>query len=194
MRVKRDIAKMKLHRIAARVLSGVALASVIVTASLTSAAADTNIFTLNTQMVFAKSKAGQSLEGQIETLGKALRAEITKAQTSISEEGQKLEQQRGLLKEEDFNKKARAFGQKSADTKRKLEEKGQALQLGANKAQQEIQESLLPVLDQVVAANGGGVLLDKGVVLSGGKDLTAEVIKALDGKITSVKVTPITPK
>jgi Skp family chaperone for outer membrane proteins len=99
-----------------------------------------------------------------------------------------------LLKEEDFNKKARAFGQKSADTKRKLEEKGQALQLGANKAQQEIQESLLPVLDQVVAANGGGVLLDKGVVLSGGKDLTAEVIKALDGKITSVKVTPITPK
>jgi Skp family chaperone for outer membrane proteins len=194
MRVKRDIAKMKLHRIAARVLSGVALASVIVTASLTSAAAETNIFTLNTQMVFAKSKAGQSLEGQIETLGKALRAEITKAQTSISEEGQKLEQQRGLLKEEDFNKKARAFGQKSADTKRKLEEKGQALQLGANKAQQEIQESLLPVLDQVVAANGGGVLLDKGVVLSGGKDLTAEVIKALDGKITSVKVTPITPK
>lgn len=185
---------MKLHRIAARVLSGVALASVIVTASLTSAAAETNIFTLNTQMVFAKSKAGQSLEGQIETLGKALRAEITKAQTSISEEGQKLEQQRGLLKEEDFNKKARAFGQKSADTKRKLEEKGQALQLGANKAQQEIQESLLPVLDQVVAANGGGVLLDKGVVLSGGKDLTAEVIKALDGKITSVKVTPITPK
>lgn len=185
---------MKLHRIAARMLSGVALASVIVTASLTSAAADTNILTLNTPMVFANSKVGQNLEGQIETLGKGLRAEITKAQTAMAEEGQKLEQQRGLLKEDDFNKKARAFGQKSADTKRKLEEKGQALQAGINKAQQEVQTALIPVLDQVVASNGGGVLLDKGVVLSGGKDVTAEVIKALDGKMTSVKVTPISPK
>lgn len=193
-RVKGDTSIMKLHRIAARVLAGLALATVISAASLSSASADTNILTVNSARVFAESKVGQNLKGQITTLGKKLQAEIAKAQQDLQAEAKKLKEQQGLLKEDDFAKKVRAFEQKERDTQTKYDEKGRALQRGINVAQGKVQQAIIPLLDDVVKAHGGGVMLEQGAVLAGGTDVTADVIKALDGKLTSVTVTPVSEK
>ncbi|MES1990416.1 MAG: OmpH family outer membrane protein [Pseudomonadota bacterium] len=183
---------MKFNRIAARFLGAMAVALLVVAAPLSAASAETNILTVNTEQVFAQSKVGQNLKSQVESAGKKLQADGQKAGDGLRAEAKKLGEQRGLLKEEDFAEKARAFQQKEQDTQRKFQKKEQDLQNGVNYARFQIQKALSPLVGDVVKANGGGILLDKSAVIYGGKDVTLDLIKALDGKMTTVKLTPMT--
>lgn len=183
---------MNFNRIAARLVGALAVASLVVAAPLSAATADVNIMTVNTEQVFAQSKVGQNLKSQIEAAGKKLQADGQKAGDGLRAEAKKLGEQRGLLKEEDFAAKARAFQQKEQDTQRKFAEKEQNLQNGVNYARFQIQKAIVPLVGDVVTANGGGILLDKSAVIYGGKDVTLDLIKALDGKMTTVKLTSMT--
>ncbi|MGV8997056.1 MAG: OmpH family outer membrane protein [Parvibaculaceae bacterium] len=182
---------MKFHRIAARFMGALAAASLLVAAPLSAASADTNILVVNTDVLFAQSKVGKSLDSQIEAAGAKLKADFQKAGDSLRAEGKKLGDQRGLLKEEDFANKARAFEQKQSDTQRSFQEKEQNMQLGVNYAKIQIQKAIGPLIAGVVSANGGGVLMDKNAVVYGGKDVTGDLVKALDGKMSTVKFTPM---
>jgi len=180
---------MKFNRIAARFAGALAVASLLVAAPLAVASADTTIMTVNTEQVFAQSKVGQNLKSQIDTAGKKLQADGQKAGDALRAEAKKLGEQRGLLKEEDFAAKAHAFQQKEQDTQRKFQQKEQELQNGVNYARFQIQKAIAPLVGDVVKANGGGIMMDKSAVIYGGKDVTLDLIKALDGKMTTVKLT-----
>jgi Skp family chaperone for outer membrane proteins len=188
---------MKLHRIAVRALSGLALASFVSVASISVAAAGTPavILIVNSDQLFTQSKVGQNVREQIQTLSKKLQSESAKAENSLKAEAKKLGEQRALLKEEDFAKKVQAFQKKEQDTQQRLQAKGQALQLGANVARNKVEEAIRPIFADVLKAHDANILLDQSTVLAGGVDLdvTAEIVKALDAKLTSVKVTPMTP-
>jgi Skp family chaperone for outer membrane proteins len=58
------------------------------------------------------------------------------------------------------------------------------------KALQRISEEAQPLIAQVYARHNCGLLLDRNVVLGGNmaNDLTAEVVQALDSKLTTVPV------
>lgn len=188
---------MKLHRIAVRALSGLALASFVSMASVSVAAAGTPavILIVNSDQLFAQSKVGQNVREQIQTLSKKLQSDSVKAEDSLKAEAKKLGEQRALLKEEDFAKKVQAFQKKEQDTQQSLQARGQALQLGANVARNKVEEAIRPIFADVLKAHNANLLLDQSTVLAGGVDLdvTAEIVKALDAKLTTVKVTPTTP-
>lgn len=189
---------MKSHRIVTRLLSGLAVASLLSIASLTAASAanPATVIIVNSEQVFAQSKVGVNVRTQIQDGATKLKAEGAKVENSLRDEAKKLGGQRGLLKEEDFAKKVQAFQAKEEAAQRSLQEKGQALQLGANAARAQIEAAIRPIFADVLKAHNANILLDQSVVLAGGVDLdvTAEVIKALDAKLTSVKVTPQSPK
>lgn len=188
---------MKLHRIAARALSGLALASFVSIASLSAASAGTPavILIVNSDQLFAQSKVGQNVRAQIQTLSKKLQSDSTKAENSLKAEAKKLGEQRALLKEEDFAKKVQAFQKKEQETQQSLQARGQALQLGSNVARNKIEETIRPIFADVLKAHGANILLDQSTVLAGGVDLdvTAEIVKALDAKLTAVAVKPVSP-
>ncbi len=189
---------MKLHRIAARALSGLALVSFVSVASLSAAAAASTpavILIVNSDQLFAQSKVGQNVREQIQTLSKKLQSDSLKAENNLKAEAKKLGEQRALLKEADFAKKVQAFQKKEQDTQKDLQERGQALQLGANVARNKVEEAIRPIFADVLKAHNANILLDQSTVLAGGVDLdvTAEIVKALDAKLTAVKVTPTTP-
>ena len=189
---------MKSHRIVTRLLSGLAVASLVSVASMTAATAGTPaiVVIVNSEQLFAQSKVGISVRAQIQEQATKLKAESDKAETSLRAEAKKLGEQRGLLKEEDFAKKVQAFQVKEESTQRSLQAKSQALQLGANVARSQVEAAVRPIFADILKSHGANILLDQSVVLAGGVDLdvTAEVVKALDAKITTVKVSPQSAK
>lgn len=187
---------MKFHRFVSRALAGLAVASFVSGASMTaaSAAAPTAIIVIvNSEQLFAQSKVGQSVRTQIQALAKKLQAEGKSKEAALKDEAKKLGEQRALLSEADFGKKVQAFEQKQQDTQRAMQQKSQELQLGSNKARGEIEAAIRPIFADIMKAHGANILLDQSVVLAGGVDLdvTAEVLKALDAKLTTVTVKPV---
>ncbi|HEY4343286.1 MAG TPA: OmpH family outer membrane protein [Parvibaculum sp.] len=190
---------MKFHRSVSRVLAGLAVTSFVLGASLTAATAATPtavIVIVNSEQLFGQSKVGQSVRTQIQAQAKKLQAEGKKTDDALKVEAKKLGEQRSLLSEADFSKKVQAFEQKQQDAQRSLQQKGQELQAGSNKARSEIEAAVRPIFADVMKAHGANILLDQSVVLAGGVDLdvTAEVLKALDAKITTVTVKPVAVK
>ena len=189
---------MNLHRLAVRLLAGIAVASFATAASFSAASAGTPLSAVivNSDQLFAQSKVGQNVLGQIQSLNKKLLSENSKVEESLKAEALKLRDQRALLKDDDFAKKVQAFQQKEQATQKQLQEKAQALQLGANVARDKIEQEIRPIFAQVLKAHDANILLDQSMVLAGGADLdvTAEVVKALDAKITKLEVKPVSPK
>ncbi|MGB5949091.1 MAG: OmpH family outer membrane protein [Parvibaculum sp.] len=186
---------MKSYRYVARTIAALAFASFVSLAAAPAAKAATPavILIVNTEQVFAQAKVGVSVRDQLQDLAKKLQAEDKKGQDAIEAEAKKLTEQRALLKPEDLQKKYEALQKKEADHQRKMRQKGQELQLGANKARSEIEAAIRPIFADIMKKNNATILLDQSVVLAGGVDLdvTAEVLKQLDAKLTTISVKPV---
>ncbi|MCE9651420.1 MAG: OmpH family outer membrane protein [Parvibaculum sp.] len=186
---------MKFYSFVSRMLAGLAVASFVAGASVTAAQAaapNAIIVIVNSEQLFAQSKVGQSVRTQIQALAKKLQAEGKTKEDALKAEAKKLGEQRALLSEADFGKKVQAFEQKQQDVQQSMQKKGQALQVASNKARGQIETAIRPIFADIMKAHGANILLDQSVVLAGGVDLdvTAEVLKALDAKITTVSVKP----
>ncbi|MDR3498433.1 MAG: OmpH family outer membrane protein [Parvibaculum sp.] len=186
---------MKLFGSFARAFTAFAVASCLYGASYASAqaAAAPVIVIVNTEQIFAQSKVGQNVRTQLQALASKIQLDGKKGEASIQAEAKKLGEQRSLLSEADFQKKVQALEQKQAEFQQTMRRKGQELQLGSNKARADIETAIRPIFADVMKKNGANILLDQSVVLAGGVDLdvTAEVLKELDAKLTSLVVKPI---
>lgn len=188
---------MKFHRFAKRVLAALAFVSIATAATVpaASAAGPAVILIVNTQQIFNESKVGQSIRTQLQDQAKKLQAEDKKGSEALQAEAKKLSEQRSLLSADDFKKKVAALEKKEADRQEKMRARGDALQLGVNKARAEVEAAIRPIFADIMKKNGATLLLDQSVVLAGGVDLdvTAEALKALDAKVTKIDVKPISP-
>jgi len=186
---------MKFHRFAKRVLAALAFVSIATAATVpaASAANPAVILIVNTQQIFNESKVGQSIRAQLQDQAKKLQAEDKKGSEALQAEAKKLSEQRSILSADDFKQKVAVLEKKEADRQEKMRAKGDALQLGVNKARTDVEAAIRPIFAEVMKKNGATLLLDQSVVLAGGVDLdvTAEVLKALDAKITKIDVKPI---
>jgi Skp family chaperone for outer membrane proteins len=186
---------MKFYRPVTRALAAFAFASIISGAAVTAASAATPsvILIVNTEQIFSQSKVGQSVRTQIQEQAKKVQAEGKKGEDALQAEAKKLSEQRALLSEQDFGKKVQALEQKQAELQKRMQQKSQELQLGSNQARSEIEAVIRPIFADVMKKNGATILLDQSVVLAGGVDLdvTAEVLKQLDAKLTTVVVKPV---
>jgi len=188
---------MKFHRFATRTFAALAFASVATLAAAPAASAATPavIVIVNTQQIFAQSKVGQSIRTQLQDQAKKLQDEDKKGEAAVQAEAKALSDQRSLLSADDFKKKVQALEQKEGERQNKMRAKGEALQLGVNKARQEVEAAIRPIFADVMKKNGATLLLDQSVVLAGGVDLdiTDEVLKQLDEKLKTVVVKPVSP-
>ena len=187
---------MKSYRIAVRMVAALAFVSLVSIVAMPVARAATPaavIVIVNTDQVFAQAKVGVNIRQQIQDYAKKLQAEDKKGQEAIQAEAKKLDDQAALLSKEELKKKYEALQKKESDHETTMRQKSQELQLGANKARNEVEAAIRPIFADVMKAHGATILLDQSVVLAGGVDLdvTAEVLKALDAKLTTVTVKPV---
>lgn len=185
---------MKLKSVVTRTLAAIALVSLSVAAVGTAqAASPAVILIVNTEAVFAQSKVGQSIRTQFQEQAKKLQAESTKAEEKLQADAKKLSDERALLSQEDLQKKFQALQQREMEHQQSMQEKGQALQLGVQQANAKVEAALRPIFAEVMKEKGGTVLFDQSVIVAGGSDLdiSAEILKRLNEKLTTVEVKPV---
>ena len=145
----------------------------------------------------AASKVGQSIQQQVNALKKQAQTELNSEAEGLKREKQQLDQQAAILnadvkarRQQDFKARVQAF-------EKKLNARGQLIQGGVFKANQQVEQALGPILQGIMQERQASLMLDRAAVVIAppGLDVTGLVVQRLDVKMPSIKVelTPLPP-
>lgn len=140
---------------------------------------------LSREAVFANAAVGKAASARLNELTRAAQAEVDAQRTPLEAEARALEGQSdnaaNKQKREALGQRWQTLQQNAAHTSREIEAtRAKALERIANEAQ--------PMIAQVYTAKKCGLLFDRGAALGGNfaNDLTADVVRALDGRIQTI--------
>lgn len=152
------------------------------------------ILVVDTQGVFAQSKAGQSIRSQYEEQVKKIMADGKKTDDALQADAKKLQEERSLLSQEDLQKRVQSLQQRTGEFQQSIQIKQQGLQLGVQRAESQVEAALRPIFAEIMKEQKATLLLDQAVVLAGGADLdiSAEVLRRLNEKLARVEVKALT--
>ena len=140
---------------------------------------------LSREAVFANAAAGKAASARLQELA-------AMAQTEIETERQPLEAQLRTLEGQPDNAARRQRAEALAGQWQALQQKAghanQEVEATRLKAMERIANEAQPAIAQVYAAKACGLLLDRNSALGGNfaNDLTAEVVQALDGRLSTI--------
>jgi len=176
--------------VAALAVTGMIGAAAIDKAEAQAARAAPVILILDQGRVIGASKAGQSMKPQLEKLQKTANDELNNEVAKLTKEAEDLKKQRDLLGEEDWTKRAQQVAIKQNNLPVQREVKVRELQLSEQKALNDINVAMRPILKKIVEDNGATLLLERSAVMYASEetDITSQVITELDKKLKSVKV------
>lgn len=138
--------------------------------------------------VVLESKAGASLQGQIEAKREAFSREFAEKDKALKSSQAGLIEAREKLTAEEFNNKRKAFDAQVAEVKSLFEKRRNGLQQGVDKAMTELRRNILEASAKVASEKGFDIVLSRESVVIAEKDLdiTADVLLALDTKVSSI--------
>lgn len=141
--------------------------------------------------IMAVSKAGKSIQSQLDTQRQTMQKEIGQRENDLRNEEQELQKQRATLPADQFETKARDFQQKVAAYQREAQLRDRALGQGFGEAKQKLQQALAEVVQQLTTERGANLVLYKSQVFlyETSYDASQEALKRLDVKLPAVTVT-----
>ena len=150
----------------------------------------TSIGTIDINSILTNSKASIDATKQIENIQKEVEDELKKNDEVIMKEREKLIEQQSVMAPEAFEVKVKDFEKKVQDAQIKRQSAAQKLDLMVQDARSKILEELKPILIEYSEEIGITVILEKNsIILSADDmDLTKEVIKRLNKKISKIEV------
>jgi len=142
------------------------------------------------QGILRDSVAAKDIRVQANALRDKLQAEFKEIEAGLRADEEELKSQRVLLSPEAFEDKRLAFEKKVGQFQREVQDSRQEVEDALKAALNTLQESLMPIFDQMVKAGDVNLILDKSQVMVRANDLdiTAKVIVELDKILKSVKV------
>ena len=172
-----------------------------VTGGVASAAEDVNpqglggpeipgVCLLSRQAILVNAEVGKSASAQIDKLTQDAQTELLAERKPLEDEARKLESQRAQLAPEKHAEQQQALARRWAELQRKADHRTREIEATRQKAIDRIATEAQSVLASVYKQRRCGLLLDRGVALGGNMngDLTAAVVKALDGKIKTFPI------
>lgn len=147
---------------------------------------------IDSQRISRDAKAFQSARAQLDQFRQQFQGEVSKEEERLRAEEQELGRQRAILTPDAFEARRRDFEKKVQEAQRKVQERSRALEQSFNNARNEIGQVVLKVINDIAVQRGITVVLDRAQVqfASDQNDITADTIKMLDQRLTSVKVPP----
>ena len=154
------------------------------------AAEEPKVVVLNVKQVIRQSRAGKSLQDQIDQVHIANAARDRQADEALRAEDQALQQQRAVLSAEAFAQKRKELQSRLADQQQQFIERQRRFQASVDKAWFEIRAAMLEVTDGLVAERKIDVVVTQASTALMTKDLniTQEVLARLDQKLSAVKL------
>jgi outer membrane protein len=181
-----------------RICAGVAaLAFSIVSAeaALPANSSSPGILVVDRHAIMNGSKLGMNIRQQIMDYEQKLQADLGPEGEALQNETQAFQQQSASLPPDVRAKKNQALQAKQADYRQKIQERQGLIQGGELAARQRYLAEVGAVVHEIMAERGANVVLEKSTVVDivNGLDITSEVIRRLDGKISSFKVPLVKP-
>ncbi|MFM9890833.1 MAG: OmpH family outer membrane protein [Rickettsiales bacterium] len=157
---------------------------------VTPALADTAIGMVNVAKILHDSKAATSIRAQVQAKQKDFQAQLDSKGKELQSEQQALVKQKDAIDKDAFNKKVQEFRQKEATAQKNVQEKSVQLDKSVNDALGEVQKVINDIVKDVATEKKMTLVVSAGIVLYGDSslDITDEVLKRLDSKLTTVPV------
>ena len=140
-----------------------------------------------------ESAALKDLRAQKEKYENKLREELTKDQKELEKEKAEIEKSQDVLSREALQRRVVEYQDKVTKLQRELTERAQSVEMSYQKALNEMQTKHLdPIIEGVIAKKNLSLVIDGRMVRMGANveslDITDEVIKALDKKVSKMKM------
>lgn len=135
----------------------------------------------------------KALREQRKSYEEKLQKELEKKQKELEKEKAEIEQSQDVLSREALERRVMDYQKKIANLQRDLTERAQSIEENYQKALVEIQENHLnPVIQGIIDKKDLSLVIDGRMVRIGDNaahlDITDEVIKALDKKVSKIKM------
>ena len=159
--------------------------------------ADMRIAVIRMDTVQADAAALKDLRAQKESYEKKLRDELTAEQKTLEKEKTEIEKSQGVLSQEALQHRVVDYQTRVAKLQRNLTERAQSIEESYQRALAELQTKHLdPVIEGIIAKKNLSLVIDGRFARTGANvanlDITDEVVKALNKKVSSSKMA--TPK
>ena len=143
------------------------------------------------QKILRDASATRAIRPQLDKLKNSYQAQFKKEEDELRAADQDLERQRAILSPEAFNEKRVEFQKRANELQRKVQDARQLLDDSLGKAMGVVQDQLRAVLIQVRDEHKLQLILFRTAVIAMEPrfDITDEVLKRLNQKLPSVKVT-----
>ena len=155
--------------------------------------ADMRMAVIRMDAVQTEAAALKNLRSQKESYEKKLRDELTKEQKALEKEKAEIEKSQDVLSQEALQRRVMDYQKRVSSLQRNLTERAQSIEESYQRALSEIQDKHLdPVIEGIIAKKNLSLVIDGRFARTGAKvaglDITDEVVKALDKKVSSVKM------
>lgn len=155
--------------------------------------ADMRMAVIRMDAVQTDAAALKNLRSQKESYEKKLRDELTKEQKALEKEKAEIEKSQDVLSQEALQRRVMDYQKRVSSLQRNLTERAQSIEESYQRALSEIQDKHLdPVIEGIIAKKNLSLVIDGRFARTGAKiaglDITDEVVKALDKKVSSVKM------
>ena len=149
------------------------------------------IVVLDRAAILQFSKVGQDIARQMQTYANQAKADLQGQGRALQNEERTLQQQVAILAPDVKQKRLEAFQAKARSLQGAAQRKDDQLKAGFAQARATMEQTLGPILQQLVKERGANLVLDKQAVVfsnTSGFDITGEAINQLNQKLPSIKV------
>jgi len=149
------------------------------------------IVVLDRAAILQFSKVGQDIARQMQTYANQAKADLQGQGRALQNEERTLQQQVAILAPDVKQKRLEAFQAKARSLQGAAQRKDDQLKAGFAQARATMEQTLGPILQQLVKERGANLVLDKQAVVfsnTSGFDITGEAINRLNQKLPSIKV------
>jgi len=155
--------------------------------------ANMRIAVIRMDAIQTDAKALQDLRKQKESYESKLRDELTHDQKALEKEKAEIEKSQDVLSRDALQRRIVDYQNRVTKLQRDLTERAQSVEMSFQKALNEVQTKHLdPIIEGIIAKKNLSLVIDGRFARTGANtenlDITNEVIKALDKKVTSVKM------
>ena len=154
------------------------------------------ILVIDRAAILRFSKVGQDVTKQITAYSNQAKNDLDGQAKALQAQGQALQQQVAVLAPDVKAQKIKDFENKQRGLQDQATRKEQMIQYAMAQAQQNIAQTLSPILAQLMTERGGNLILDKNAVVFANNsafDITPAAIDRLNQKLSSLKVTLTAP-
>ena len=154
---------------------------------------DAPVLVFDAARLFERSKVGRSIARKTEKLQSDLSDEVDATRTELESDAKRLEEQRSVLPQERLRERAEELRLRQLTKEREISAQLRAIQAGQQRAQLDVLEEVYEVVGNLVEEYEAQLVLERNVLYyyDEGLDITDELIRRLNKRVTTVDVTPI---